>query len=91
MITTSNTQKISDGPYLIDDYDKHKMPKNYLEAVNQRRTDITMTKRKGNSKTNNDLQNTTLKDKDLTTQAPLQTGGKHRPFRSDDFNLRPVS
>ena len=48
-----------------------KIPKGQSEAVNRRKTDNTMVKRK---RTNNDLQNTTQKTKDWATQTPQKTG-----------------
>ena len=38
-----------------------KIPKGYSESVNRRRTDNTMTKRKGDKRTNNEIQNTHIK------------------------------
>ena len=43
----------------------YKIPKGQSEAVNGRRTDNTIDKTKGTKRTNNDLQNTTQKTKDL--------------------------
>ena len=51
-----------------------KIPKGQPEAVNGRRTDNTIAKRKGTEGTNNDQQNTTQITKDLTTGTPLNTG-----------------
>ena len=51
-----------------------KIPKDQAEAVN-RRTDKTMTNRKG---TNNDLQNITHETKDRAKRTPLKIGGELR-------------
>ena len=53
------------------------MPKEKSEAVNRRRTDNTMVKRK---RTNNYLQNITLKTKDQATRTPLNTKSKDRQY-----------
>ena len=53
---------------------KSKIPKGYSEAVNLR-TDNTGAKSK---RTNNGLQNITLKTKDWALQTPLKTGGELR-------------
>ena len=50
-----------------------KIQKGQYKFVNRRRTDNTMTERKKDIRTNNDLQNTTQKTKDRTTRSPLQT------------------
>jgi hypothetical protein len=50
-----------------------KIPKGQSEAVNRRRTDNTMAKRK---RTNYDLQNIHRKLKDRVTRTPLKTEGK---------------
>ena len=47
------------------------MPKGHSKSVTQRSTDTTMAKRK---RTNNDLQNTTQKTKDLAKRTPQKTG-----------------
>ena len=44
-----------------------KVPKGLSEAVNRRKTDNTMAKKKGTKKTNNDQQNTTQKTKNRAT------------------------
>jgi hypothetical protein len=49
----------------------------YSEAINLRRTDNTMAKRK-EKRTNNDLQNNTQKIKDRATRTSLKTGGELR-------------
>jgi len=49
-----------------------KIPKGQSEAVNRRRTDYTIAKRK---RTNNDLQNTTQKINDVATRTPSDNGG----------------
>ena len=46
-----------------------KISNGYSEAVNRRRTDNTMVKRK---RTNTDLQNTTQKTEDRSTRTPLK-------------------
>ena len=50
------------------------IPKGYPEAVNRRRTDYIMAKRK--KKRTSDLQNITHKTKDRVTRTLLKTGGK---------------
>ena len=52
-----------------------KIPKGQSETVN-RRTDNTMTKRKKDKRTNNDIQNTTQKTNDRSTRIPINTGGE---------------
>jgi len=49
-----------------------KIPKGQSEAVNRRRTDYTIAKRK---RTNKDLQNTTQKINDVATRTPSDNGG----------------
>jgi hypothetical protein len=53
-------------------FDDTCVPKGKSEAVN-RRTENTIAKKKKNKRTNNDLQNTTLKTKDWAKQTPLKT------------------
>jgi len=47
-----------------------RIPKGQSEAVNQRKTDKTMTKRKNENMANKDLQHTSQKTKDWATQTP---------------------
>ena len=54
------------------------------EAVNRRRTDNTMAKRKS-TRTNNDLQNTTHKTNDRATRTPLKTKAELRCCRMITF------
>jgi hypothetical protein len=54
------------------------------EAVNRRRTDNTMAKRKS-TRTNNDLQNTTQKTNDRATRTPLKTKVELRCSRMITF------
>jgi hypothetical protein len=49
------------------------IPKRYTEVINRRRTGNTMTKRKKDKRTNNNLQNTTQKTTDWSTRTPLKT------------------
>jgi hypothetical protein len=46
----------------------------------EQRTDTTMAKRKVEQRSNNDLQNTSQKTKDLTTQTLLKTGCELRCY-----------
>ena len=50
------------------------IPKRKSEAVNLRRTDNSIFKRKKDKRTNKDLQNFTQNAKDRTTRTPLNTG-----------------
>ena len=54
-----------------------KISKGYSESVN-RRTDNTMTERKTDKGTNNDLQNIRRKTKDRVARTPLKTWGELR-------------
>jgi len=47
-------------------------PKGYSEAINRRKGN-TMAKRNKDRRTNNNLQNTTLKSTDWSTRIPLKT------------------
>jgi hypothetical protein len=50
------------------------IPKRKSEAVNRRRTDNSIFKRKKDKRTNKNLQNITQKAKDRATRTPLNTG-----------------
>ena len=52
------------------------IPKRYTEVINRRRTGNTMTKRKKDKRTNNNIQNTTQKTTDWSTRTPLNTKGE---------------
>jgi len=66
--------RLKDTSHILGNYPKKslKIPKRKSVAINRQRTYNTMTKRKKDTKTNNDPQNTKQKTKDRTTRISIK-------------------